>query len=133
MELGLRLKLSTNIIRMKCTACSVLNTEEAQYCRNCGASLYPTNEAPDASSSKTIWLLIAVIASFVVVELGYFVISTFQLDFIYDMINLSSFMTLIPTLTLLIAAVLMPNQKAKIALFIGFGLMLLFLAGYYIS
>ncbi|AIY11969.1 zinc ribbon domain-containing protein [Cellulophaga baltica] len=118
---------------MKCTTCSVLNTEEAQYCRNCGASLYPTNEAPDAGSSKTIWLLIAVIASFVVVELGYFVISTFQLDFIYDMINLSSFMTLIPTLTLLIAAVLMPNQKAKIALFIGFGLMLLFLAGYYIS
>ncbi|QXP54117.1 zinc ribbon domain-containing protein [Cellulophaga sp. HaHa_2_1] len=118
---------------MKCTACSVLNTEEAQYCRNCGTPLYPSNEASDASSNKTVWLLLAVIASFVIVELGYFVISTFELDFIYDVINLSSFMMLIPTLTLLIAAVLTPNQKAKIALFIGFGLMLLFLAGYYIS
>ncbi|ADV48016.1 zinc ribbon domain-containing protein [Cellulophaga sp. E16_2] len=118
---------------MKCTACRIENKENAQYCRNCGAPLHPTNQAPDSSSNKTIWLLLAVIASFVVVELGYFLISTFELDFIYDVVNLFSFMTLIPTLTLLIAAVLIPNQKAKIALFIGFGLMLLFLAGYYIS
>ncbi|WP_158974266.1 zinc-ribbon domain-containing protein [Cellulophaga sp. L1A9] len=118
---------------MKCTSCRIENKESAQFCRNCGAPLHSTNQVPDASSNKTIWLLLAVIASFVVVELGYFVISTFELEFVYDVINLSTFMTLIPTLTLLIAAVLAPNQKAKIALSIGFALMFIFLAGYYIS
>jgi hypothetical protein len=116
---------------MNCTKCNIENIEGAQFCKNCGAKLNQTQIFEEKNSNKVITLFVAVISSFILVELFYFAGTKFDFEYVYEITDIPTLMTFIPTITLLIAALLMPNQKAKIALFIAFAIMFTFLVGYY--
>lgn len=116
---------------MKCIVCTTENNDTAQFCKNCGNKLtvsIPTSD--NENTDKIVNLFMLVIGSNLFVGLFYFVINMLEFIEIYSLSFVTIITNLIVAITTLVAAILMPNQKAKIFLFIAFALEILFFIGY---
>ncbi len=106
---------------MKCLNCSIINSENAQFCKNCGTELsfVATTTQNIDKPDKSINLLLIVMGTGLLMSLFYLIINKItSIDFgrIYMYLHIAT--SIISFTVTLIAAILIPNKKAKIFLFI---------------
>ncbi|WP_158974267.1 zinc ribbon domain-containing protein [Cellulophaga sp. L1A9] len=115
---------------MKCVACSTENIPSALFCKRCGAKLIPQKNQNNEDVDKIVNLFMLIIGSGLVVSLFYFVINILEFIDIYSIQPIRIITNLIVPIVTLVAAILMPNQKAKVFLFIAFALEIMIFVRY---
>ncbi|WP_165749992.1 zinc ribbon domain-containing protein [Cellulophaga sp. Z1A5H] len=115
---------------MNCIACSTENIPSALFCKNCGAKLVPQKNQNNEDVDKIVNLFMLIIGSGLVVSLFYFFINLIEYIDIYSITPVRIITSLVVPVVTLVAAILMPHQKAKVFLFVAFTLEIIFFIRY---
>ncbi|WP_405269375.1 hypothetical protein [Cellulophaga sp. Ld12] len=107
---------------MKCLACTTENDPSALFCKKCGAKLITQKNQDTVDVDKVVNLFLLIIGSGLIVSLFYFVINLLEFIDVYSIRPLRIITNLVVPVVTLIAAILMPHQKAKVFLFVAFAL-----------
>ncbi|MFI8605985.1 hypothetical protein ACIGCP_16080 [Cellulophaga baltica] len=115
---------------MKCLACTTENDPSALFCKKCGAKLIAQKNQDTVDVDKVVNLFLLIIGSGLVVSLFYFVINLLEFIDVYSIRPLRIITNLVVPVVTLVAAILMPHQKAKVFLFVAFALELVIFIKY---